>query len=620
MAKELNLIARLVLDSKQWSGDIQLAQKDIKALQSTTKNAGDFMSNFGGTLASTATKFAGWAGAGLAAKEGLEKFLRAGQTTSDFIDREVAAWSGSFDEFFRAMNSGSVTGFVANMGEVADAIREAAREMDKFADANASLQVWDVAYTVKQKQLLELIKRNKDNPELVKQYQKELKELEKSRRMDLSSVTLQKEDAINAVLNSKITAPSKGGVGDIDQRLATYISNRQSGASIESVMNIMKLESTDRYGVAIADAKEMASKMKTVASNFDVTEAYSAEFQKNIGSVLTTFQEKYNVGLLELLRWDELDDKKMREPIRQSIQEYWQMRASEFEFNERNTEIFNMGKGAAGGKGTAGGIGKTTTLPPEGSMAELEAAIKQLTTAINMSTSATERDALKEQLLNTQGSLATMRMRANYPDLAMGLPQKLEGSIAPLSTDVKVPELAKEVEPVMSYFEEGDNKWLDNTIEGMGALSSAMSSLSGITDEGTAAWLQWGAKALDSLRSVFQAMISTGLVSSATSAAQSGPLGWLSMGVAVAQAIAVFASIPKFAGGGIVPGSSYSGDKVMAGLNSGEMILNSMQQQRLFNMLNGGAIASAPQVELKVRGTDLVAVLNNYSARRAHVV
>lgn len=42
---------------------------------------------------------------------------------------------------------------------------------------------------------------------------------------------------------------------------------------------------------------------------------------------------------------------------------------------------------------------------------------------------------------------------------------------------------------------------------------------------------------------------------------------------------------PRFAGGGIVGGSSISGDMINARVNSGEMILNLPQQKRLFNMI-----------------------------------
>ncbi len=48
---------------------------------------------------------------------------------------------------------------------------------------------------------------------------------------------------------------------------------------------------------------------------------------------------------------------------------------------------------------------------------------------------------------------------------------------------------------------------------------------------------------------------------------------------------------PSFATGGIVPGSSYVGDRVTARVNSGEMILNRQQQSALFSQINGGGLA-----------------------------
>lgn len=53
--------------------------------------------------------------------------------------------------------------------------------------------------------------------------------------------------------------------------------------------------------------------------------------------------------------------------------------------------------------------------------------------------------------------------------------------------------------------------------------------------------------------------------------------------------------MPKYATGGIVPGTSFTGDKVPALLNSGEMILNGSQQSNLFHMLNSGLYGSLSQ-------------------------
>ncbi len=54
---------------------------------------------------------------------------------------------------------------------------------------------------------------------------------------------------------------------------------------------------------------------------------------------------------------------------------------------------------------------------------------------------------------------------------------------------------------------------------------------------------------------------------------------------------------PNFATGGIVPGTSYSGDRVQANVNSGEMILNAQQQAQLWKTANGagaGGVINMP--------------------------
>jgi hypothetical protein len=85
------------------------------------------------------------------------------------------------------------------------------------------------------------------------------------------------------------------------------------------------------------------------------------------------------------------------------------------------------------------------------------------------------------------------------------------------------------------------------------------------------------------------------------------------LGAAVATALSASKSGGKFANGGIVGGSSFTGDRVTAQVNSGEMILNKSQQARLFKIANGGATGG--QVEFHISGTELVGVLNNQNRK-----
>lgn len=87
--------------------------------------------------------------------------------------------------------------------------------------------------------------------------------------------------------------------------------------------------------------------------------------------------------------------------------------------------------------------------------------------------------------------------------------------------------------------------------------------------------------------------------------------------------IGVQSSIPFFAKGGLVkaaggtfvPGTSYSGDRVPALLNSGELVLNRSQQGVLANALSGNAFDNL-ELTASLNGEDIVFAIDNASRRR----
>lgn len=86
---------------------------------------------------------------------------------------------------------------------------------------------------------------------------------------------------------------------------------------------------------------------------------------------------------------------------------------------------------------------------------------------------------------------------------------------------------------------------------------------------------------------------------------------------AVAAIIGLFASLPKFARGGVITGGPTSGDKILARVNAGEMILNGRQQSNLFEAINSGNIGTSKSQSInigfdKVRGSDIYLSLKNY--------
>ena len=73
----------------------------------------------------------------------------------------------------------------------------------------------------------------------------------------------------------------------------------------------------------------------------------------------------------------------------------------------------------------------------------------------------------------------------------------------------------------------------------------------------------------------------------------------------MASAKSALAEAPAFAMGGIVGGSSFQGDRVLARVNSGEMILNKAQQGRLFGMINNANMGSSVGFGGRLRGEDI---------------
>ena len=104
----------------------------------------------------------------------------------------------------------------------------------------------------------------------------------------------------------------------------------------------------------------------------------------------------------------------------------------------------------------------------------------------------------------------------------------------------------------------------------------------------------------------------------ASAAAMPFPANIAAIASIVATIASVFASLPKFETGGIVGGSSFTGDKLLARVNSGEMILNKNQQQNLYNQLDNAGIGQPTNTnvnvsgQFRVSGSDLKAVLRNY--------
>lgn len=167
---------------------------------------------------------------------------------------------------------------------------------------------------------------------------------------------------------------------------------------------------------------------------------------------------------------------------------------------------------------------------------------------------------------------------------------------------------------------------VDPTAKGFAAAGTACQALGG-------AMQQLGSDSAAAKAGLVMAAIgqlALSLATAMTDAARQSWITWLAFGISgTAQLVSMVATISQFATGGIVGGNSKSGDRVLARVNSGEMILNAAQQAQLFAIANGrmqptvntdvltGLMAGgaggvkAGSVVGKIRGRDIVLVTAN---------
>lgn len=163
---------------------------------------------------------------------------------------------------------------------------------------------------------------------------------------------------------------------------------------------------------------------------------------------------------------------------------------------------------------------------------------------------------------------------------------------------------------------------------GVNSVGMAFQSLSEIMGKSSADWFSWAGNmataistVLPLMKTLVNANKATAISGAAASAASVPVVGWVTAIGAVASIAGLLANLPSFATGGIVPGSSFSGDKVLARVNSGEMILNQIQQGKLYNLIQDGGKKQEIHItgELVGRGSNLVAVVDNFGRKQGRI-
>ena len=236
-----------------------------------------------------------------------------------------------------------------------------------------------------------------------------------------------------------------------------------------------------------------------------------------------------------------------------------------------------------------------------GSLVKVQEQINSLKYEVSITTDKSKLELLREQI---------DYLTNKEHKIQLSIDEKRQNTIAQNADDIKskYEGLGQAAQSVGSVFNALANVTNDSALKMVGSIAGAVSSI--LPEIGK----------LIAANEV--AALSSG---TASAAALPFPANLISIGTVVASILSLFSSfssLPKFENGGVVGGHSFSGDKVLARLNSGELVLNKGQQNRVYDLINQGTSTNAPMngnVTFRIEGKQLVGVLNNYNSSKSRL-
>nr|DAZ72480.1 MAG TPA: Putative tail length tape measure protein [Caudoviricetes sp.] len=669
-----DIITRLLLKTNDFDANLERSKGSVNSFQGG-------ISNMAKSVGSSFMKAAGSIGLAVGAGESFMKIIRSTQSTSDEFDNTLNACKGTVDIFFQSLSSGSFEAFNNGVLNTISNLKELSALRDSLADAKLSMgfnnKMFDTQFTKFESVIRDTTKSREERENAFKS----LQSLKDNFKVDVDDTLSGAEKELIQSLNIR-TGRKDFNIDDIHKYIS--INNNDFSTRNEKKALVAYQNKLSEYD------KQINLMLGNINATRGDTNEFTGETKKQMRQKLLDLKEQKDLYIqqnseLEKQNFLNQDNDVNRVEMIKNYEYTYDLKKRMYDFDKRTLELQNSLKSSA-----------PKEAPQKDSIAWYDAEIAKLNkkliattdeqakttikTTINeleakkiklqVETSGNSIEAINIQLADLNKKLISatdMQARSTIQATINELEQKkinlkfvvdqeafkiknggmkdgaLSVPIAPAYD--KIPTHGKggkkfKLPKFESPIKKKDIDINEEYTKSLYAVGSIMSSLSGITNESTAAYLQWGAgvvssiaQAIPAIRDLITAKQTEAVINGVTSATETPVVGWLLAGAAVASVIAAMASIPKFATGGIVPGTSFTGDKVPALLNSGEMILNGSQQSNLFQMLNSGLYGSLSQkiapsagngnqpanVTFRIHGRDLEGVLSNHYNQKSKV-
>lgn len=381
----------------------------------------------------------------------------------------------------------------------------------------------------------------------------------------------------------------------------------------------------------LAYQKTMADYTRTLFPDAQFVEKYRKEYEFAKAQTLNSgFGGKETKRIKQAKELYEIasKQKEVYELINAELKNHVESIKQQSEAAKKAKEESEAAAKAAKGKAAAeeaARLAKEKASRPDGSIADVEYQISQKKKEISVAISDNDRIRLSTELDELISKKREMELVVKFKDLTA--PEEVKKSSSSLASMARLPDGWNKISQT-NWNDKGVKEQISTINEYENAIlsvESALSSLSGTFDNGSQSALSYftniiqgaaqAVTAIMALIPVKKAEANANAEAAVTGAASSvAPIPFVGAAMAVAAVTALIASmaaIPKFAKGGIVGGNSYFGDKLLAKVNSGELILNQKQQAKLYHMAEDDRSGIAISFD-RVRGSDIYLALRNY--------
>lgn len=604
MAKKNDLVVRLLLDNATFEGNIRQSSKEVRKFREQVEKGTDILDNLTGGLVKGAMKYASWGAAAAAAGKLVADAYMSSEQAADEWRRIQTQCTEAYSYFVKSIESGSWTNFFGNLSK---AIEDAAELYDKLDRLGSIKTNNSAAIAIVRNAIAEANRQLAD------------KSITDEQRKALQASIKQNEARLRGMMSEQSTAGKQAGFAQIKQSLSGYgLTDKQMREATYNLIN---------KGQKYYDEMDAVIKEWLASNNSKGTQNFSGNwgaFTKSLDDETPGY-----VQLAYAVKNGESDPNRLA-----GMQTYVDAinYAAQAE-REARTALRQANRGVGG---TSGGTtpkrGSAKAVEDEievGSLTYINNLISKLTRQRDATVNASKQAAIDEQI----AELVRQRIDLMYSSKGATPPQleAIDGSVGDETIGTPTIDsdgvssamqgLAAYNEAIAKMREEAADGAMETAINGLG---NAFRNLGSCIGDTAGQVMMFAAQSAASIAQLIaqnvSLMASAQAVSLAGAAKNAFQLPFpfnLAMYASMAATIfGIFASLPKFAEGGIVGGIS-TGDRNLVRVNGGEMILTTAQQQRLFNILNGkGGAASGGNVRFVIDGDALVGVVDNYSRKR----